>query len=76
MTAAEVKALPVRDKLQIREAIWEDFRERFETADLSESQMQLLNERRARVANGSVRLVNWDDVKDCILFHKNSITTR
>ena len=60
MTAAEVKALPVRDKLQIMEAIWEDFRERFETADLSESQMQLLNERRARVANGSVRLVNWD----------------
>ena len=66
MTAAEVKALPVREKLQIMEIIWEDFRERFETADLSENQMRLLDERRERVANGSARLVNWDDVKDSL----------
>ena len=66
MTAAEVKALPVREKLQIMEVIWEDFRERFETADLSEHQMRLLDDRRNRVANGSARLINWDDVKDSL----------
>ena len=66
MTVAEVKALPVREKLQIMEVIWEDFRERLEKADLSESQMRLLDERRTRVANGAARLVNWDDVKDSL----------
>ena len=63
MTAAEVKALPVREKLQIMEAIWEDFRERFEKADFSDNQKRLLDERRARVANGTSRLVEWDAVK-------------
>ena len=66
MTAAEVKALPVREKLQIMEAIWEDFRERFEKVDISESQKRLLDERRERVANGSARLVDWDDVRDSL----------
>ena len=66
MTTAEVKALTVREKLQIMEAIWEDFRERFEKADISENQKRLLDERRERVANGSARLVDWDDVKDSL----------
>ena len=66
MTATEVKALPVREKLQIMEAIWEDFRERFQNADISEDQKELLDERRQRVANGTSRLVEWDAVKDSL----------
>ena len=63
MTAEEVKALPLHEKLRIMEAIWEDFRERFERMELSPEQKELLGERRARVREGKVRLLGWDSVK-------------
>lgn len=63
MTVDQVKALSVREKLQIMEAIWEDLRERFEGSDLSDSQKRLLDERRSRVANGDAHMVDWDSVK-------------
>ena len=57
MTVAEVKALPVREKLQIMEAIWEDFRERFEKADISENQKRLLDETQpVKNANDAVKV--------------------
>ena len=40
-TVDQIKALSVREKLQIMEAIWEDRRERFEGSDLSDSQKRL-----------------------------------
>ena len=63
MTAADVKALSIEQKIQIMEAIWEDLRERFERLDVSPQQRQLLDDRRARVREGSAKLLDWDSVK-------------
>ena len=63
MTIEDVRALPVERKIQIMEAIWEDFRERFERSEISPEQKQLLDRRRARVREGTARLLEWDAVK-------------
>lgn len=63
MTTEEVKALTVERKIQIMEAIWEDFRERFERSKISPQQKELLDRRRARVREGAAQLLDWDSVK-------------
>ena len=63
MTTEEVRALPVERKIQIMEAIREDFRERFERSGISPQQKQLLDCRRARAREGATRLLDWDSVK-------------
>lgn len=66
MTAEEVRALPITEKIQIMEAIWEDLRERFDRMDLPQAHRELLDRRRARVEEGSARLLDWDAVKSTI----------
>jgi putative addiction module component (TIGR02574 family) len=66
MTAEEVKALPIEQKIQIMEAIWEDLRERFDRLEISEQLKELLDRRRARVEKGEARLLDWDSVKGTI----------
>ena len=66
MTTAELKALPVTEKFQLMEALWEDLRERFEGMDLSESQKAMLDQRRAAVESGASKLHDWDAVKASI----------
>jgi putative addiction module component (TIGR02574 family) len=63
MTTEEVKALPIESKIQIMEAIWEDFRARFEQSEISPQQKQLLDRRRERVREGAAQLLDWDSVK-------------
>jgi putative addiction module component (TIGR02574 family) len=66
MTVAEAKAMPIGQKLQIMEAIWEDLRERFESMPVSDEVKALLDERRERVARGESRLLDWDQVKSAL----------
>jgi len=66
MTAEEVKALPVEQKIRIMEAIWEDFRDRFDRMEIPQEQKDLLDQRRARVREGRARLLNWDSAKGAI----------
>ena len=66
MTTDEVKTLPLAEKIQIMEALWQDLRERFDRMELSESQKALLDGRRAAVENGDSRLHDWDAVKSAI----------
>jgi len=66
MTAEEVKSLPVDQKIRIMEAIWEDFRDRFDRMEIPQEQKGLLDERRARVREGKARLLDWDSVKGTI----------
>jgi putative addiction module component (TIGR02574 family) len=63
MTMEDVRALPIESKIQIMEAIWEDFRARFERSEMPAQQKQLLDHRRARVREGAARLLDWDSVK-------------
>ena len=66
MTTDELRILPLAEKFQLMEALWQDLRERFERMDLSESQKALLDQRRAAVERGGSRLHDWDAVKASI----------
>ncbi|MCP5541525.1 MAG: addiction module protein [Akkermansiaceae bacterium] len=66
MTTQEIKDLPIDQKFQIMEAIWEDLRERIERIEIPQQYKDLLDERRARVASGEARLLDWDSVKSTI----------
>jgi putative addiction module component (TIGR02574 family) len=66
MTAQELKALPISEKIQIMEAIWEDLRDRFERAEPPQQLKDLLDQRRARVKDGSAQLLDWDAVKSTV----------
>jgi putative addiction module component (TIGR02574 family) len=66
MTAEDVKALPIDRKIQIMEAIEEDFRDRFNRLDISQEQKDLLDRRRARVQEGAAQLLDWESVKGTI----------
>ena len=66
MTTEEVKAMPVSQKLQIMEMIWDDLHDRFEHSELSSKCKALLDERRKRVKEGDARILDWDSVKSTI----------
>ena len=66
MTTEEIRRLPVEQKFQIMEVIWEDLRERFERFEISPEHKALLDQRRARVESGESQLLDWDDVKSTI----------
>ena len=66
MTGQEIKSLPVDQKLQIMEAIWEDFRDRFDQMDIPQEQKDLMDHRRARVRDGAAELLDWEAVKGTI----------
>ena len=66
MTAEEVKALPVDQKMRIMEAILEAFRDRFDKMEIPQEDKDLLDQRRARVREGKARLLDWDSVKGTI----------
>ena len=66
MTVQDIKALPLAQKIQIMEAIWEDLRDRFDELELPDQLKALLDQRRARVQDGSAQLLEWDAVKSTI----------
>jgi putative addiction module component (TIGR02574 family) len=66
MTTDEIKRLPIEQKIQIMEALWDDLRERFERAEIPVSVKQLLDERRERVRSGPARLLDWDAIKGTV----------
>lgn len=66
MTADEVRTLPLAEKIQLMEVLWDDLRERFDTMDLSDRQKALLDGRRAAVENGSSQLHDWDLIRSSI----------
>lgn len=63
MTVADIAKLSLREKLQIMEAIWEDLRGRANAMDVPEQHRRILDERRARIASGEGKLLDWDQVK-------------
>lgn len=66
MTDQEIRTLPVDQKIRIMETIWEEMRDRYEEAAISQELIDLLKERQARVERGEARLLDWDQVKFAI----------
>lgn len=66
MSIAEVRGLPLREKLQILEAIWEDLGARVDEMAISSAERELLDSRLDRVRNGEAEIHDWDAVKHSI----------
>ncbi len=63
MSIAEIRGLPLREKLQIFEAIWDDLSERVDQSAVTPELREHLDARIERVRNGSVEVHEWDSVK-------------
>ena len=66
MSIAEIKRLPLSEKLQIMEALWEDLRSNADAILVPDWQKDLLNARRRAVDQGQEQVLDWDDVKDSL----------
>lgn len=66
MSIADVRKLPLRDKLEIMEEIWIELREHVEELDVPAAHRELLDSRRERAASGKASIRDWDQVKHTI----------
>lgn len=66
MSVTEVANLPLREKLQIMEAIWADLRAHVDRIEPPQAHRDLLDARRRRVAEGETTLHDWDQVRHSI----------
>ena len=66
MLINEIKSLAIADKIEIMETLWEEFRDRYDNAEISEEMKALLDYRRQQVRTGKAQLVEWDEVKNSI----------
>jgi len=64
MSIADIRKLPLSEKLQIREAIWEELRQNAENVAVTDWQKKLLDTRRKAVVQGCEKILNWDEIKD------------
>lgn len=63
MSITETRSLPLREKFQILEVIWEDLSARMDEMTVSPAVRDLLDERVERIRNGSAEVHDWDSVK-------------
>lgn len=66
MSVAEIRSLPLAEKLQIMEAIWEDLRSHIQDSPIPDWHKKLLDERREAVKDGTEKILDWDDAKQTI----------
>ena len=66
MSIAEIRQLPLHEKLQMMEALWDDLRANADAVPVPDWQKQLLDARRKAVSEGRERVLEWDEVKDSI----------
>ena len=66
MNVAEIKKLPLREKFQILEALWEDLSSKIEDIELTQTDRDLLDTRLSKIESGESKILDWDDVKHTI----------
>jgi putative addiction module component (TIGR02574 family) len=63
VSITEIQQLPLGEKLQIMEAIWEDLRLRAEQVEVPQWHKDLLDARRKAVNENREEILDWDAVK-------------
>jgi len=61
----EIQRLPLAEKLQVMEAVWDDLARRDEV-EVPEWHKDLLDERERLVESGEAKFVDWEEAKDRI----------
>lgn len=71
MTAIEsVRNLPLHEKLQVMEAIWEDLSGDPAQVEIPDWHREILDERAAMVLEGKAKFLDWDSVKQQLIHAK------
>ena len=63
MSISDIVKLPVQQKLQIMEALWEDMRGNLETLSVPQKHREMLDCRRENATSGKSKLLDWEEVK-------------
>jgi hypothetical protein len=63
MSIAEIRNLPLREKFQILEVIWDDLSANLEEMAVSPAICELLDKRLERIESGTAVVHDWDSVK-------------
>jgi putative addiction module component (TIGR02574 family) len=63
MSIAEIRQLPLSEKLQIMEALWDDLRAHVEGLAVPDWQKEILDSRRRALEQGREQVLEWDEVK-------------
>ena len=66
MSIAEICRLPLKEKRQIMEALWEDLHFHVEKEPVPQWHKDILDERRNAVEEGREKILDWDEVKNAI----------
>ena len=68
MTAIEsVRNLPLHEKLQVLEAIWDDLTGEASPLEIPDWHRDILDERAAMVLDGKAKFLDWDVVKQRLI---------
>ena len=59
----QIRQLPLREKIAIMEAIWEDLSAQESTVEVPQWHKELLDERERLVAEGKAPFLKWEDAK-------------
>jgi len=66
MSVTEIKQLPLREKFQILETLWEDLSDHIADIPVSKADRDMLDGRLERIASGETKIHDWDEVKRSI----------
>jgi hypothetical protein len=67
MTALEqIHQMPLREKLRVMEAIWDDISREEENLEVPQWHKDLLEERERLIAEGKAKFVDWEEAKQQI----------
>jgi len=62
----EIRSMPLRDKLQLIETLWDDIARREDELEVPQWQKDLLDEHERSVESGDARFLDWDEAKQQI----------
>jgi putative addiction module component (TIGR02574 family) len=66
MSITEIRELPLHEKLQMMEVLWEDLRSHAEGVPVPQWHKELLDARRKAVEAGQEEILEWDEIKDSL----------
>ena len=58
--AEEIHQLPLHEKLQVMETLWDDIARQEENLPMPQWQKDLLDERERLIAKGEAKFIDWD----------------
>jgi putative addiction module component (TIGR02574 family) len=63
MSITEIRQLPLNEKLQIMEALWEDLTRNADSVESPEWHREVLQQRQKQIDSGQAKFIDWEQAK-------------